>query len=679
MFKHLPFFCLVLGQSLRNRCITSFSVGNQVGIPARFPISHFLFYNIRKLKSDVIGTNEALTILYQLSPETDSDVYSVSLSSSQKNRKKNKKKEKQNPQTIKAKSIAKGNDPLVSLNMNLDYLAKSGQKGCARRAEELLLKIEKLYALGYYAAKPDIVSYNSVMYAYAVNESGEYNSTEEVLRILKRTKEISQEGDRNMIPNVVTMNILIKSFASTGAACKAKEILDDMEKAYQSGSKDMGPNTLTFNTVIHAYAKAKMPLEAEEILRRMMIISREEPEREDEIKADTISFNSVLHAWQTSRIRGAAQRSQQLLDHMIRLYHAGNEDVRPDVYSYTITASAWAKSNDPNASDRAIELLHKMENLSALGDEDMCPNCVTYTAVINALARSRKRGAAVKGFEILLQMEKQFIDGNEDLKPDLICYSAVIDALSKSEEEYAGQKALDVLNHMIALSDTNTCENIRPNAQVYLSVITALGRSKARGSVDAAHQLLQELEVSYASGADVAPNTIIYNAVIDAWARSSFVFKADRAYSLLLKMEDDSKNLHLTYCKPDIITYNSVILAAANSFGDSNIKSKAFRIALTAFKKIQSSPQLQQSSRTYSIFLKAIRKLVSPGFDRDSIVKKTLEYCRRDGLFNQHVLTQAQLTCSKKTVLKKIFKEIGFDGDTIEMKSIPQTWKAKAG
>lgn len=60
-------------------------------------------------------------------------------------KKKATKSNKNNPQNIKAKSIAKGRDPLISLNMNLDYLAKTG---APRRAEELLLKIENLYKEG---------------------------------------------------------------------------------------------------------------------------------------------------------------------------------------------------------------------------------------------------------------------------------------------------------------------------------------------------------------------------------------------------------------------------------------------------------------------------------------------------------------------------------------------------
>ena len=144
------------------------------------------------------------------------------------------------------------------------------------------------------------------MYAYAFNQSDDYDSTAEVLRIFDKMQELSDKG-KNVQPNVVTLNILIRCFAKKGDADGARKILDDMERAYKNGSKHMSANTRTFNTVIHAYAKAKRPEEAEEVLKQMMRISREEPERGEDIKADTISFNSVLHAWQTSGRNGAAQ------------------------------------------------------------------------------------------------------------------------------------------------------------------------------------------------------------------------------------------------------------------------------------------------------------------------------------------------------------------------------------
>mmetsp|Transcript_12736 Transcript_12736/g.23879 ORF Transcript_12736/g.23879 Transcript_12736/m.23879 type:complete len:696 (+) Transcript_12736:72-2159(+) len=575
--------------------------------------------------------------------------------------------------TRRAKAIAKGRDPLLSLNINLDHLAKSGR---AVHAEELLVKIEKLHAEGYYAIRPDSVSYNSVINAYALNDSPNYDSVKEVERLLKRMEALTEQGCSSVQPTIVTLNTVAATFAKNGQPEKARQLLNDMEAMYQNGSIDMGPNTITFNSVICAFAKAKRPHEAEEILKQMMIISRQDDgKRANEIKADSIAFNTVLHAWAVACVRGAPQRAQQLLEHMIKLHNSGNEDVKPDVFSYTATLSAWAAAkNDPHAANHALELLHKMESECAVGNDDVCPNTVAYTAVINSLGRSGRPGAALKAYDILVDMERKYRQGNEDLKPDLISYSSVIDAFARSGEEYAGEKAVELLDHMITLAEEGHKE-YGPNTQVYCSVISALGKSKTRGSADAANQLLLDMEKMYAFGnTDVAPNTIIFNAVIDAWARSSFVFKALKAQSLLEKMEDEVEAGNIMY-KPDIITYNSVISACANTYGDADVKSRAFGIAIDAFKRIQLASDIKPSSRTYSLLLKAVRKLVLSQKEKEKMSKKIMAYCIRDGLFNEHVLSQLTITSSSQSTTLNMLKHLGYEGENLmAVETYPRSW-----
>lgn len=85
---------------------------------------------------------------------------------------------------------------------------------------------------------------------------------------------------------------------------------------------------------------------------------------------------------------------------------------------------------------------------------------------------------------------------------------------------------------------------------------------------------------------DLAPNTICYNAVITAYARSTNVSKAYRAELLLERMMEESKNGN-TRVRPDTITFNSVINAAAQtSLGDNIVKKEAYLIALNAFKTL---------------------------------------------------------------------------------------------
>ena len=126
---------------------------------------------------------------------TDNDPYSM---------KKRKPRRTKHSSSTRERSLAMGKDPLISLNMNLDYLAKSGQKNSAARAEELLMRIEKLYAEGYYEKRPDSVSYNSVMNAYVLSNEVSYK---EVERLMTRMEKLCREGGNDALkPNVITFN-----------------------------------------------------------------------------------------------------------------------------------------------------------------------------------------------------------------------------------------------------------------------------------------------------------------------------------------------------------------------------------------------------------------------------------------------------------------------------------------
>lgn len=534
----------------------------------------------------------------------------------------------------------------------------------------------------------------------------------------------SAEGNKKnrfVRPTIVTWNTVMRSLAKHGYGTKAEELLNHVEELYQNQTgyncDAVSPNTITYNSCIDAYAKAKQPQNAERILRQMMMISSmDDGRREEEIKADAVSFNTVLHAWAVSRKKGGAQRAQQLLGHMEKLYYAGNVDVKPDVFSYTAVMSAWATTSNYNrnavgssgggdgdegedATDKAMVLLHKMEQSCALGDDNICPNAVTYTVVINILARSGKTGSALNAHDILLQMENQYRQSgtgnagklNEKLKPDRICYTSVIDAYARCEEEYAGEKAVELLNHMILLSEELGHVEVRPDKKTYCSVISALGKSRARGAADMAQRILNDMEeLYYACGNDdVAPNTIVFNAVIDAWSRSSFIYKADRAYALLRRMEDTQSATsplpiarggeHPTLClKPDVITYNSVISAAANSFGDARIKAKALRIATDAYRKVQMAKDLQPTSQTYALFAKAIRKLIADERQRCAFNSKILHTCCRDGLMSKYTLSQLQMSFTSRKQFMDLLESKGYSSTNkgpVSMKSIPDEWK----
>jgi hypothetical protein len=186
----------------------------------------------------------------------------------------------------------------------------------------------------------------------------------------------------------------------------------------------------------------------------------------------------------------------------------------------------------------------------------------------------------------------------------------------------------------------------------------ALGKSGRPHDAEKAEQILDEMEtMSSTYGVkDLATNTICYNTVMDAYARSTSVSKAYRAELLLERMLEESKKGN-TLIRPDTISFNSVINAAAQStYGDAIVRKEAYLIALNAFKTIHSLDHCRPSSVTYSSFLKALQNLVENDDARDHMAKKVFGLCSSMGLVNDSVRLQLKRTCSSQLVAQQLLE-----------------------
>lgn len=170
---------------------------------------------------------------------------------------------------------------------------------------------------------------------------------------------------------------------------------------------------------------------------------------------------------------------------------------------------------------------------------------------------------------------------------------------------------------------------------------------------------------------DVEPITICYNAVLDAYGRGPHISKAQKANRLLKKMEQSSR----PSMQPDTISYNSVLLACANSFGDDQIKKEAFTIAMERFGAILKHEKLKPTSVTFSLFFKALRKLVPPSEARNRMLKQTFRLCCEAGLLNEVIWSQLQGICSQEH-LKSLIRESEVPTSFV---SLPSEWTRNAG
>eukprot|EP00985_Skeletonema_marinoi_P026430 scaffold20470_cov153-Skeletonema_marinoi.AAC.4 len=566
--------------------------------------------------------------------------------------KKSKNKQQQQQQRRRSNPNQRQNsisqrDPIVSLNMNLDYLAKSGQRDAAIRAEEMLQRIEALHDDGYYEKSPDVCSYNSVINAYAHGKVS--GASGHAHRLMKRMEEKGIEA------NSITWNTLLRCLLKEVKEARDKSVSEEKVEDAESiiaNMEDLGiVNTISYNTVISILSKSKLPDAAEksEVWLNRMIDQFAKTGNEN-IQPDTCFFNSVIHAYaNTNRFSaGAPQRAkmaERVVKRMEKVFQSGeNDQVKPDVVSYSAVINAYAKAAefDKDCATKAMDILKHMAKMFEGGDKDVKPNKRTYTSVINAFART---GEAEAADNLLTQMKEYYALGDTSLKPDTVCYSSVIDGYAKVGGEEAGFRAEELLHEMENLYNQGDSD-VKPNTRTYRSAITALGKSRQPRAAEKAEQILEEMEYMGSFGAhDLAPNTICYNAVIDAYAHGRSMEKAYRAELLLEKMLEESAKGN-TLIRPDTITFNSVINAAARSFGDSIVRREAYLIGLGAFKKIHEYEYCKPSSITYVLFLNVLKNLVEEGDARDNMAERTFQLSVSFGLANGKVREQVRKTCS---------------------------------
>jgi pentatricopeptide repeat protein len=327
----------------------------------------------------------------------------VKLDTSDKEHKTNRQRKKRRPQynrlSTRQKSISRGNDPIISLNLNLDHLAKSTQYAAsALRAEEMLLRIEALHADGYYEKSPDVVSYNCVINAYA-HGKGVDDRLENGERLVRRMKE------RGIEPNEITFNTLLscllkemEGLEDESKMSLRKEKVDKAESILATMEQMNLSNTRSYNTMISILSKsfqADAPQRAEDWLRHMM--KQYELTGEERVEPDAFSFNSVIHAYANS-INSKhpkqenntlyAKKAEEFLNEMESLYNSGMESVQPDVVSYSAVINAYARAASKEnewCAVRAKEILEKIENNAfqngTVAKNSIKPNSKTYSAV----------------------------------------------------------------------------------------------------------------------------------------------------------------------------------------------------------------------------------------------------------------------------------------------------------
>jgi hypothetical protein len=145
-------------------------------------------------------------------------------------------------------------------------------------------------------------------------------------------------------------------------------------------------------------------------------------------------------------------------------------------------------------------------------------------------------------------------------------------------------------------------------------------------------------------------------------------------------------------CRPDTISYNSLLEACSNAFGDRNIKDRSVQIGLRAFKTLLTDADkrniseadasnvflLYPTSTTFALWAKVCRRLLGAPEKKRSALSKTLLICRNLGMLNHLVVRQVQTSCQSETEWKEtvgdLAQYVDWKADIRKCRNVPKEW-----
>lgn len=134
----------------------------------------------------------------------------------------------------------------VIYNALINCWAKSGERGAAARAEEILHLMEDKYAQGDRSVKPNVQTYTSTIDAYAKSREPDTAT---------RAEAILNSMEDRVPPNVHTYVAVIQNYARSdqpSKAARAQAILQRMKDDFARGNRDAKPTVVAYNAVLNA-------------------------------------------------------------------------------------------------------------------------------------------------------------------------------------------------------------------------------------------------------------------------------------------------------------------------------------------------------------------------------------------------------------------------------------------
>lgn len=378
---------------------------------------------------------------------------------------------------------------------------------------------------------------NRFSYNAFLNACAKLNQIEEAFETLK------EMADSNIFPDVISFNVLITCCVRSGDLDIALGILLRMR------DWGMSPDVYSYNSLINGLGKHKMLDEAFELVAQMEIdaadgrpvsLITDIPRTDFSKRGDSLDINEPapsngLTSEESVNRRIGREKVAPLIKALVSSRQLLNREIGHDKQTQmqnaeSINNGLEEKTNSYNDEDEEDgEYLEDTPSRASIS-----PDVVTYNTLLSGIATSDKPDLA-RALGVKEHMEKRGVVCNE------VSYNSLMAVAARAN---LVEGAFHIYEEMVAFG-------LKPSCECFTTLIAMCGRAKL------INRAFQTHDHMIASG--IKPSVISFNALLMACKGTSSRDTGDAALKILKRMRETSG------CKPDVITYSTVIDALGRS------------------------------------------------------------------------------------------------------------------
>lgn len=196
--------------------------------------------------------------------------------------------------------------------------------------------------------------------------------------------------------------------------------------------------------------------------------------------------------------------------------------------------SRWGRRKSLNSAERAEQLLNRLVEEAIAGSIHVDLNVALFNAAMDAHAKVANPEGVQR---ILRKMETLRIEHEQfsNLRPDVVTMSTLTTAWAKSRLPEAASKSVAVLQYMES-------QGLEPNTIVYNAALHALAFSPSMDKCAKAEELVECMKSQFAEGKDCKPDIYTYQSLILAWSRTNIDGAPQKAEKILNFLDEEAKN-----------------------------------------------------------------------------------------------------------------------------------------